>query len=172
MSFILSILLVNCDECKDDPKPKTELEKLPLATQQGKNTFGCLVDGKAWVTGTSTDADAFYQEGVLSITAVNDLNTEYIYIYIFDELLIEQEYQLPKENLNHISNVAGLDEYKSTTCRFETTSGYMGSVQITHLDQSYGKWIISGTFEFEAYSAHCQKVVKITDGRFDLNYAP
>lgn len=81
--MLLIILLANADGCKDDPKPKTELEKLPPATQEGKHTFGCLVDGKAWVTRVSTDAVSFYQEGVLSITAANDEGTEYIYIYIY-----------------------------------------------------------------------------------------
>ena len=172
ISFVLSILLTNCDECKDDPKPKTELEKLPAATQEGKNTFGCLVEGKAWVTKTSTKAAAFYQEGVLAISAelIDDNFNQGIYIYIYDENLSEQAYLL-SDDVDQFSNVAGLGDY-TTKCGFQTTFEYTGTVLITHLDQSFGKWIISGTFKFEAYSNDCQKIVKVTDGRFDLNYAP
>ena len=172
ISFILGILLAGCEGCNDDPLPLSELEKLPPPTQDGKNTFGCLVDGKAWVTETSVDAFAFYQEGVLSITAGNNQNTESIYIYMYDANLIEQEYHLPKENANHFTSVAGLEQDKAPECIFETTSDYHGKVEITHLDKRAGKWIISGTFEFEAYSSDCQKAIKVTDGRFDLTYAP
>ena len=84
----------------------------------------------------------------------------------------EQAYHLPKENIDHFTNVAGLHQYNSTKCRFETTSDSSGTVVITHFDPGYGKWIISGTFEFEGYSSDCQKVVKVTEGRFDLTYAP
>ncbi|HYG02766.1 MAG TPA: hypothetical protein VD927_09985 [Chryseosolibacter sp.] len=70
LSFILLALLTACDGCKlDDPQPahKTELEKLPPATQEGKNTFGCLVNGKAWYTKSTVRADVVYQSGILSI---------------------------------------------------------------------------------------------------------
>lgn len=168
----LCAVLTTCDECKDDPKPLTELEKLPPATQVGKNTFGCLVDGKAWVTGSSIDVDAFYQEGVLSITAVNSENTEIIFIYMYEVNLSVQSYALPKENPGNITSLAGLNEYKTTLCRFETTASYTGSVEITHFDQTFGKWIISGTFEFAGYSGDCQRALSVTDGRFDVTYAP
>lgn len=168
----LIILLAGCESCEDDPQP-TELEKLPPATQEGKNTFGCLVNGKAWITRTSTDATAFYQEGVFAIGATNDKNTENIFISIYDENLSEGEYHLPNDNgENTIQDVAGLNQSKTTKCRFETMSDYTGTVQITHLDQSQGSWIVSGTFEFEAYSPECDTIIKVTDGRFDLNYAP
>ena len=168
----LCAVLTNCDECKDDPKPLTELEKLPPATQVGKNTFGCLVDGKAWVTRSSIGATAFFQEGVFSITAVNSENTEYIYIRMYQLDLTEQVYTLPKENPGHIASVAALQEFKTTLCIFETTAGYTGRLEITHLDQTFGKWIISGTFEFLGYSIDCQRTLSVTDGRFDVTYAP
>ena len=38
--------------CKKVKEPPTELSKLPPATQTGANTFGCLVNGKAWVAQT------------------------------------------------------------------------------------------------------------------------
>ncbi|HYG02765.1 MAG TPA: hypothetical protein VD927_09980 [Chryseosolibacter sp.] len=72
LSHILLAFLTGCNGCKlDDPQPapKTELEKLPPATQEGKNTFGCLVNGMAWYTVSSTRASASYQQGILDLSA-------------------------------------------------------------------------------------------------------
>jgi len=51
--------LVHCH--RDQPRPKTELEKLPAATQTGAYTFGCLVNGKAWVVQNSLHTVAIDQ---------------------------------------------------------------------------------------------------------------
>ncbi|MBS1557911.1 MAG: hypothetical protein JST69_04210 [Bacteroidetes bacterium] len=62
------LLLASCDLFKkNDPKPLTELEKLPPATQTGKNTFGCLVNGKAVIASTTTNVTGVYQQGILQI---------------------------------------------------------------------------------------------------------
>ncbi len=156
--------------CKDDPQPQTELEKLPAATREGKNTFGCLVDGKAWIPRLSTDIVAFYQEGVLAIGGGD--GKRYFQITIFDEHLSEQNYLLSNNIPPSSYPNAGIGNYSDNCGEFETTSDVTGTLTITHFDPSFRKWIISGTFEFEAYSEECQKTVKVTDGRFDLNYAP
>ena len=163
ISFLLALTVFM--GCKKDPQPLSELEKLPAATQEGKNTFGCLVDGKAWVTKSSIDATAFYQMGILSISAgvVNKDFYQGIQLNLFEEDLQTIEYLL-----NIGKNDALLSDLRYK-CRYNTTPAFGGSININHFDQSVGKWIISGTFEFEAYSEECQKTVKVTDGRFDLN---
>ena len=46
----------------DDDKPIAEIDKLPPATQTGANTFGCLLDGKAFLPGNYPNAtNCFYQ---------------------------------------------------------------------------------------------------------------
>ena len=58
--LITALALSSCD--KDDDKPKTELEKLPPATQIGANTFGCLLDGQAFLpSGGTNPLDCVYQ---------------------------------------------------------------------------------------------------------------
>lgn len=42
------LLLTQCSKCKNDPTPADPASQLPPATQTGRNTFGCLVDGQAW----------------------------------------------------------------------------------------------------------------------------
>lgn len=142
IACILSLALFqNCDE------PLTELGKLPPATQSGESTFGCLVNGKAWVTEISTDADAYYQDGRLFIsTFLTKGNVDQgITISLKDYNLTEKEYILMEypeifgRLRNHVDN-----------CEYLTSSIHIGSLIVTHLDQI--NYIISGTFEFELYS--------------------
>lgn len=159
------ISLESCDLFEKGQKPKTELEKLPPETQEGKNTFGCLVDGKAWLTRTSIDAQAFYQEGVLSITADLSEKAQGISITIRDSDIKTIEYVLESEPIAYA--LFGDDV---ENCGYSTTSMFKGKLLIKKIDKV--NFIISGIFEFEAYSAACDKIVLITNGRFDLNYAP
>ena len=57
--MILSI--IGCQK-DDPPKPVTELDKLPPATQIGANRIGCLLDGKAFMPGYyNNSTGCFYQ---------------------------------------------------------------------------------------------------------------
>ena len=47
--LFLTTFALSCCNKDDNPKPKTELEKLPPATQTGANTAGCLVNGVAFL---------------------------------------------------------------------------------------------------------------------------
>jgi hypothetical protein len=172
--LVLLTLLLKCEGCLkfiEEEEPETELEKLPPATQEGKNTFGCLVDGKAWVAKTSIDASSFYQEGILSIMMADSKGA--FIIYILDENLAEREYHLPTQVTEYVKNAAEYFSFSEKNCdNYITIDDHTGTLKITYLNQQWGKWIISGTFEFEGYSDKCQKTIKITDGRFDLNYTP
>lgn len=62
--------------CKKNKPPKTELEKLPPITQNGANTFGCLLNGVAYTPGgpgigwvLKVQYDPTFQGGVLDITS-------------------------------------------------------------------------------------------------------
>ena len=46
--LITTFVLYSCSK-KDDEQPTSEIDKLPIATQTGANTAGCLIDGKAYV---------------------------------------------------------------------------------------------------------------------------
>ena len=66
----ITLTLINAAGCSDDdPNSQEPIDQLPAATQDGKNTFGCLVNGEAWVTDTSIDATAVFQGGFLQIGA-------------------------------------------------------------------------------------------------------
>jgi len=64
LNFSLSIiLLLSLGACsKDDDIPKSPIDQLPPATQTGENTFGCLLDGKAFLPGNGINPlDCVYQ---------------------------------------------------------------------------------------------------------------
>lgn len=46
---LLFLITLSATTCKKESTLEMELAKLPQATQTGQNTFGCLVNGKAWV---------------------------------------------------------------------------------------------------------------------------
>jgi Family of unknown function (DUF6252) len=165
---LLPLLMLSLQHCdKNDPKPKTELEKLPPATQSGKRTFGCLVDGKAWVTEQITHVQAYYQTGTLGVNA-NLLDNRFysnISFYVSDFNLTEKTYQFSQFPGNQYALYHDVD----SSCDYYTATDYKGTVTITHLDKI--NFILSGMFEFEAYSDDCSQVVKITEGRFDVHYA-
>jgi Family of unknown function (DUF6252) len=165
--ILLSIFLI-CASCENDPSPNSELAKLPPATQSGKNTFGCLVNGKAWVTRTTTDALAFYQSGVMQISAdINEKNRkQYLDLITLNGLTQGAVYDLSND-----------PEYEakfswvlpSGICFYEEENTLSGQLTITKLDQV--KYIVSGLFEFTTVVSGCD-TIKVTDGRFDLLYAP
>jgi hypothetical protein len=165
--FCSCISLQNCSLFDFNDKPKTELEKLPPATHTGEGTFGCLVDGKAWVAKSDSwsppAAKAFYQEGTLSITGINTDIGQTIHFSLYDLNLQEAEYALHKypDSFGELSDIY-------LGCEYVTSGEFTGQLIITHLDKV--KYIISGTFEFEGYD--CGKKVTITKGRFDIKYAP
>jgi len=162
--LLLITFLTACEGCKDDPAPKTELEKLPPATQEGKNTFGCLVNGKAWVTETSIDASAVYQLGILQIYAtLNDKTSDdSMSFFAFGDLSVEVL------DLAQNPNAGVGFTYKQENCTYLENDTIKGILSITKLDETH--LIISGTFEFTTVASGCD-TLKVTDGRFDLTYA-
>jgi len=132
LSWILCFLLTGCKDCGDEPQ-LTEIEKLSPATQEGKQTLGCLVDGRAWVTNRYTAIHSFYQEGVLAINAeLRSNEIQSIFIHIYDEALSEREYALT-EDIDQYSSFAGAGSY-SDPCAFKTDGNHKGKLVVTHLE--------------------------------------
>jgi hypothetical protein len=66
ITFLFASLLTLFSCSKDDNKSQKPIDQLPLATQTGANTAGCLVNGEAFLpTGTSLGGpilSCFYQQ--------------------------------------------------------------------------------------------------------------
>lgn len=166
-TIILVIALLVCESCNLFESPKTELEKLPPATMEGKSTFGCLVNGKARVTRVSTDVLSDYQSGVLQISAGIDEKDrdQGITLAILSGVTQGSSYNLS----NDPQYEAKFNWVKpSMLCFYDDENTISGTLTITKLDQT--KLIVSGLFEFTTVVAGCD-TIRVTDGRFDILYA-
>jgi hypothetical protein len=169
--YFLAILILTtcCSSCEllfPKTEPKTELEKLPPITQEGKNTFGCLVNGKAFVVTNSYDQFAMYQKGILQFGA--DFEKEKINQNLI--IWLEATLKIETYSLNsEVSNIAYFIDGISG-CTYQSYSPTSGFLKVNYLNLT--NFIISGQFEFDAVSTNCLDTIRITEGRFDMQYSP
>ena len=169
--FLLLTVFAVCCCSKDDDRPKTEVEKLPPATQIGANRIGCLLDGKALLPGKiNNSVNCFYQfvDGeYYFVMAFNkrDENNNLIGVGIgTQKLQIQQDsiYNLFEISENHAYGAFGFGPFDSYTSQTNT-----GEFKITKLDEI--NHIVSGTFWFDVTDTY-GVVHQIREGRFDFQY--
>jgi len=147
---------------------------LPPATQTGEQTFGCLINGEAFLPPSfgSNSPSAFYQfvDGAytLGISAGTGGGTELksINIGCLDMPLIEETNytlleKIPSNYFGQYTIGGGID------FNGITSTSNPGNLTITNFDQT--NFIISGTFNFTVLDNDGNEI-NITNGRFDMNY--
>jgi hypothetical protein len=177
--LLASLLLgASCRKTKPDDIPKTELEKLPPITQTGANTFGCLVDGVAWLPNGSKPqtggpniqvyVDPTFQGGRFSVSG-NKYKEPNQFISIGSAKCTS----LGLFNLD--SSYNGLQFYRnvngSSYVNYSSSDSGIykkGFISITRYDLSTG--IFSGTFEGKLFKPNGSygDTIRITNGRFDV----
>lgn len=159
-----SILLLLSFSCKKD--------KLPKATQEGKNTFGCKVDGEIYIA----QIQGISFSGAKPVT-VNNFQTNGFILSTIDSRTGESYskrvlIQLPylqttgKYQLGSSSSYGQYEFNYSPGPNYQTDATHTGTVTITRCDLT--NQIYSGTFSFTAIDNNTGQVVKVTDGRFDV----
>ena len=163
--IVLVIVISLFSNCKKD--------KLPKATQSGNNTFGCKIDGALFkpsergglfgsppVTVDNLRLNGFtlqakyYGDGA-------DTKRRSVTIYL------EYLRGTGTFTLNGGPNIGVYEfDYAGGPPRYATDAAHTGSVTITRCDTV--NRIYSGTFFFTAIDKNTGKVVKVTDGRFDV----
>ena len=170
--IILVTLPFICLKCKKD----SEIDpKLPPATQEGKNTFGCKVNGVIWVAydkrWMGRELQANYRlnfDSSIYIQAsrhIKNNNNNGVMILILDPFSGEVMYYL--SGYPYDNNVSG-SVYTSSNYSYITNDSIGGEVKITKFDTL--KNILSGTFFFKALNDTSGNIVDITEGRFDIIY--
>lgn len=169
--ILIPLLAIQCEkdsnsspvECQNTD---CELAKLPPPTTDGLKTFGCLINGKAWIAkGTNPPS-----------IQVKYSNNELLYIdtYLryennsidFLGLLIRKNAKAQME-FNHIDDDISFDflSYKDS-CFYEDLPLASGEIILTKYDTINN--IIAGTFSCTiAPEANACDTLKITHGRFD-----
>ena len=164
--FLLAFSLIACND--DDDNPISEIDKLPLATQTGANTFGCLLDGEVFKPDNLPNStNCFYQfengEYYFTVSAArNNANTIATGISLKTEMKEIQEgntYDLVEPNPNE---AYGLYSYGYL---YYTSQIHTGKLTITKLTNQ----IVSGTFWFDVQDTN-GVVHQIREGRFDMQY--
>lgn len=168
--WLLPLALLLLCACKDD---------LPKPTQKGAGTIACRINGTPWVSGGtlrrgdseymrytpgSQDGD-FYLKGKRVKMSGNTTNTE-LRLYL-STLTSTGVFQLDSFPLKF---GAYYDYDAKPYIYYYTDSGqHTGWVHITKLDTV--NRIISGMFEFTAADRdNPSQTVRVTDGRFDMQY--
>lgn len=175
LSLLCSLLLTQCSWPfgKKDADP---ISQLPPATQEGKNTFGCVVNGQAWVPKTSLLTspgpltweylDSFGRNGYFNVSARRKVDgvDQGMTIAIGDGLSSQGVYSLMiQRQIPYFFDVVTLCEYGLDS----TDVPLSGTLTITKLDKT--NRIIAGSFEFTFAKSDCD-TIRVTEGRFDLRY--
>ncbi|MBI1306602.1 MAG: hypothetical protein GC181_08315 [Bacteroidetes bacterium] len=170
--FLLLLAVVGFQNCKDEGPVVDTGPSLPPITTEGKNTFGCLVNGELFIGTRGCESSFFpisnsyshYKDSVFDLLADDcskrwqiELGTIYYGI----------KTQLPLYNPN-------ADDYGDITQFVDNK--YLGGktywifsdssseLKILRDDDS----IISGTFKFDAVNYETNDTIHITHGRFDV----
>lgn len=159
--------------CAPDPGP------LPEATQEGANTYGCYVDGQPWKPHDrdfkSSHLNFVYgsHKGVYIYALRSDIKGDSIQrVIILNFSTVRQPFvgTVVTDSINLCRYMTGGDGYglhiPTTWCEIDDQC--QGRVTFTRFDPETK--VVTGTFSFEAYSEKTNRVVKITDGRFDGIY--
>jgi hypothetical protein len=153
--------------------------ELTPVTQEGKNTFSCKVNGKVWIPDGRGDIfvnippieGGFFRNRNNSISTIwissYSSNNQEVHIYL-------ESLDLGIRDLNRETQPYGasLDPrnyglYRSSQqSEYITSSINTGTFTLAKADTLTG--IISGMFEFTAADPK-GNLIKITDGRFDIN---
>ena len=175
--LFLTTFALSCCNKDDNPKPKTELEKLPPATQTGANTAGCLVNGVAFLpkgyfsTGNLTCNYIDGKDFSLRISEDVNGNIRTVFISSYNQNLHDnvniifplKEYGANSKSGEYIINASASPDPNY----YSTNSIVNGELKITHHD--FNNALMSGTFWFDAVNSNGE-IVKIREGRFDMHY--
>lgn len=170
---ILILLLVvitfsSCDLLHDDNQNSDN--KLPPITTTGENTLGCLINGELFlpkgglpgvISGASVNPMISYEEadGTFQIFASNS-NLKYDF-YIIGEKAVFSIGELDFGTGSYIRNT-NLD-----VCKYHYIDTLSSKLSITNIDMENN--IASGTFVGD-FSNFCGDTLRITHGRFDIEY--
>lgn len=166
---VMMFVMVSCEMSDINLLQEPNLDKLPLATREGKNTFGCLVNGNVWIPHSTSDffatsVLAMYQMGVLQIWASIDEKGRHqaMSFAILKDVEVGNSYDL---STDPTSEVVFSWHLPDRVCSYDFDRTVSGKLRITKLDEVNG--IVAGEFEFKTTATFCENII-VTEGRFDL----
>lgn len=191
LKIFFLLFLVGCN--KDDDKKPADI--LPLATQIGANTAGCIINGKVLVpkNGFSSltampiyglryyigpqfqapDFNDYFSIGIYDLQ--NKTGQDYwIYVYLDQVTNGVGEYNLGQSNQEYYSQgpnnpqIIVREEFNGLSWKTYSSTENSGTITITKFD--YENKIYSGTFNAVLQNAdNPLDKIYVTNGQFDIN---
>ena len=181
-SIYLLLFLGLTISCKKTPPEKPNPEPtvyMPALTHQGLNTFGCYINGEPFVAKVNSSFT-----GLPAVWGSFNEETQYFLAQGKKRTGVDPDIRIQNVSIKtYVTDSAGVYDVYFTTDEFQgyiDIGGYnctyyhdlmnKGTIEITFLDETNN--IISGKFEMDLINPDCplEKVMHITDGRFDINY--
>jgi hypothetical protein len=179
-TLLLFCIALLSAKCKKENIPVSELSKLPPETHTGANTFGCLVNGQAFLPktpllgGPSKQCSYIYTNGGYYFVASGFTSSSTadpgIGIQVQTENLpISADATIPLLKYFTPGMASGSYNlyYNTYNDFYNTNDTVKGELHITYLDEV--KQIVSGTFYFDAINKKGEKV-EVRNGRFDMYF--
>ncbi|GHU93822.1 hypothetical protein FACS1894156_1220 [Bacteroidia bacterium] len=153
VALCVGVALASCDD---------SYPELPPKTQNGDNTFGCLVNGELVVPNTSSFASYVDKPPVATYYAQK--NELQIVAYTMSRQTFFFSISNPQQGVK-----APIDSVLYTLSNSQRYSGRkVGEMELSRFDAQRG--IVSGEFKFDAcpLSSVPDSCIKVTLGRFDI----
>jgi hypothetical protein len=183
--LLLLLPLLGMAKCEKEPAP---VFALPAATQHGANTIGFMIDGRVWrnygwlphsASESANLTSAYFLSGsypAFRLSAGQSARNVYELFHVeLDNLQRTGTYQssatpVPGNYPPTLRSLAFTDMVNNITYSSEVAGrNSLATITITRLDTA--AHIIAGTFTGTLKSmADTTKIIRLTDGRFDVNY--
>lgn len=167
---VLCCMGVQCKE--EEPDKIEELAKLPPATTKGRNTFGCLINGKAWpvdVIGQRVIQVYYYNSEFFLQYLINNGSFDMNSAISFRTNDIKDTGVFYVKYLDFDKDFANVyygDIFYSSSDQINVNDS--ARIQINRLDTL--NHILSGTFSFSLQNISGSKQVNVEHGHFDYFY--
>ncbi|SDB62928.1 hypothetical protein SAMN03097699_2789 [Flavobacteriaceae bacterium MAR_2010_188] len=166
--IVLSLLLFKGSKCDNDDDIVSPIDQLPSATQTGAQTFGCLVNGEAYID-ESRSFNAFYQlidgEYYFNVGASDQNSIIDLMVIATNAMHIQSntEYRLLCNSPNNFYSEVFLtgELLLETTC-----NSHYGIITITNFEPENN--IVSAEFDFDIIDPRNGERIEIREGRFDV----
>jgi hypothetical protein len=167
--LITLLLLLGSSQCKRSIYPPPDNPYgLPNATQEGKNTLGCLLNAQKYIAYVGSPVTgAKYVKDTIGVEGSRKITDYYVYIGF---QITGNPIQIGTQNINGMGTygIFGTDSTCQGISFLQTTTyAISGAPQLTKLDTV--NHIVSGTFNCIFPIPICDTIY-ITYGRFDFNY--
>lgn len=163
---ILLLILTSSSNCKKNKL--SELDKLPPITQTGANTFGCLINGKAYLPGGWDGNHSNYRVFIDGIDSSLDIRTYNLETTLklqltFGAMGLYTGLNIPFVNKG--TTILGIANIYNCYIPVNDSVYRQGELKISRFDLQNG--VVSGEFNCIIYKQACTDTVRITNGRFD-----